>query len=551
VIIPSMPTANGAGAPASWSPHEGGKRLAVVIAMKPQLRGRIRRNVETLLEMNVRVLVLSVVSRKDFFVGLEHPDLAVEHVTTTSRYARHLARAGVARRVREAHRADAGRRRAMIWTAWRLRAHPLTAAHVLREQPSRVIGAKRITPFRPWVIAVLATVVAAVFLVLAVKRALVLRGDPHRARERSRRRVAKLRGAVRGAIRLTHPVVVWGDRARETWLRLVAASLRPTHTIETYLSFWRRSQQHAEAHAPDLLVSSDLPGLVGANRASRRLGVGHYHDCHELYLESTHITRLERRVLGPYERAHMRRASFVVAVNQSIAGEYEARYGVRPTVVRNCADAPAGGEVRDLRRLAGLGLEDRVLLYQGGFVHGRGLDVCVAALSRLPEDVHLVMLGYGPLEHQLREWATEHGVSDRLHVVSAVPPEELLSYTASATVGLVPYQPISRNNHYTLPNKIFEYTSVGLPVVASDLPELRRVVVDHGCGAVFDPYDPEAQAAALRDVLRPTWLPVHQAAARRFGAANTWQLERRIAVDGISRLLPVPAGVAGSGLAHA
>src|SRR3954454_20044089 len=93
-----------------WSPHEGGKRLAVVIAMKPQLRGRIRRNVETLLEMNVRVLVLSVVSRKDFFVGLEHPALAVEHVTTTSRYARPLARAGVARRVREAHRADAGRR---------------------------------------------------------------------------------------------------------------------------------------------------------------------------------------------------------------------------------------------------------------------------------------------------------------------------------------------------------------------------------------------------------------------------------------------------------
>jgi glycosyltransferase involved in cell wall biosynthesis len=239
------------------------------------------------------------------------------------------------------------------------------------------------------------------------------------------------------------------------------------------------------------------------------------------------------------ERRWLRRADSVVAVNESIALEYGRRYGRVPVVVRNCAsrleeDLP----VRDLRLLAGLPETAQVVLYQGGFSAGRGLEVCVAAAADLPADTHLVLLGFGPLRETLVELAGTLGVTDRVHVLDAVPPEELAACTVSATVGLMPYQPVSRNNQLALPNKVFEYTAVGVPIVTSDLPELRRIAVDAGCGEVYDPFDATSLATALRRVLDPTEHERYRSAARAFGRTNVWENEREILVAELLRISP-------------
>ncbi len=313
-------------------------------------------------------------------------------------------------------------------------------------------------------------------------------------------------------------------------------ALRPWHRTSRFFAFWRESTDRALQLAPDLVFSSDLPGLVGAGRTARRLGVPHLHDCHELYLESTSFRAVERRILAPMERYYLRRADAVVAVNQSIASEYGRRYGRQPTVVRNCASRLSPGlPARDLRELIGLAGEAKIVLYQGGFAVGRGLDVCVAAIAQLPADVHLVLLGFGPLREELTQLAHRLDVADQVHVVDAVPPEELPSWTVSATVGLMPYQPISGNNTLALPNKVFEYTAVGVPIVVSDLPELRQIALLAGCGEVYDAFDPSSLAAAVRTVLDPARHDSYRGAARAYGVANVWEHEREILVGEILR----------------
>src|SRR5699024_10970878 len=147
----------------------------------------------------------------------------------------------------------------------------------------------------------------------------------------------------------------------------------------------------------------------------------------------------------------MRRADAVVVVNETIRDEYQKRYGVRGTVLRNCAPAVAE-EVRwnpiNLRALAGIPQDSKVVLYQGGLAAGRGLDVCVRAAAEFPEDVHLVFIGKGRMGEELQALGQELGVSDRVHWLPAVEPGELSAYTAAADVGLIPYQPVSRNNQY-------------------------------------------------------------------------------------------------------
>jgi glycosyltransferase involved in cell wall biosynthesis len=68
----------------------------------------------------------------------------------------------------------------------------------------------------------------------------------------------------------------------------------------------------------------------------------------------------------------------------------------------------------------------------------------------------------------------------------------------------MPNQPHTLNERYSTPNKLFESLAVGTPVVSSDFPERRRIVIDDPdgpLGAVCDPTRPEAIARALHEIL--------------------------------------------------
>lgn len=570
----------------------------VYVAMKPQLRGRIRRNVTTLLELGADVTVLTVQTNKDFYVGLEHPRLHAEYFEARSLYVRFSqfnSRRSLARAQRRALGAEArneaiskegnalltlvavgglaliatlrlvllvlkplalllapliapvGRLLAAAW-----RRLPVSVRRTGWVTARRLVRARR-SARRWWLRRARPSIVAAISRtwvpVTSAKRRLATLRDqrtgPRAARsrqaaaQRARRRVLRKRAVLRRRRVLRRAAINRRLRVSRATTRYLKDVLRPWHRVSRFFAFWRESAARGCELAPDLVVSSDLPGLVGAGRIARELGIPHVHDCHELYLESTSFRLLEQRLLAPMERHYFRRAESVVAVNHSIALEYGERYGRLPVVVRNCASRMEKGLVaRDLRVACGLPPTARVVLYQGGFSIGRGLEVCVAAVADLPPDVHLVLLGYGPLRDELLVQAHALGVEHRVHILDAVPPEELAACTVSATVGLMPYQPVSRNNYLALPNKIFEYAAAGVPIVVSDLPELRRIAVDAGCGAVYDPFDAGSLAAALGRVLEPDHHQRHRAATREFGRVNVWENEREILVEELLRASP-------------
>lgn len=562
----------------------------VYVTMKPQLRGRIRRNVVTLLELGADVTVLSVTSNKDFFVGLEHPRLRAEYLPArslylrfaeyTSRRAQEQADRRRARRTEPAEPVPSKLLYPLIGILWILARGWLWFSNGVREtltamdREARRLGARLPAPIRRARWALTRRVVRARrertrarlrrSRLRAARAHIRNRPDPssprqrrrenkargsrvnsfwsgsaHRERNRrvNRRRVLAQRSVIRRHRIIRRAALNRWLQTRRFAVRQGKDRLRPWHRVTRFFAFWEDSAARAADLQPDLVFSSDLPGLVGASRAAQSLGIPHLHDCHELYLESTSFRKTEQRILAPIERRHMRAADSVVAVNVSIADEYGRRYGRRPVVVRNCAYRVADElPVLDLRPLAGLDPTARVVLYQGGFSSGRGLDVCVEAVAALPQDVHLVLLGYGPLRESLLEWAQKAGVGDRVHVIDAVPPDELMQWTASADIGLMPYQPVSRNNLYALPNKIFEYTTVGLPIVVSDLPELRSIALGAGCGAVYDSFDPASLSAALQQVLDD--LPRFRGASRAYGRVNVWENERLILIGEMTRVAP-------------
>jgi glycosyltransferase involved in cell wall biosynthesis len=96
----------------------------------------------------------------------------------------------------------------------------------------------------------------------------------------------------------------------------------------------------------------------------------------------------------------------------------------------------------------------------------------------------------------------EQAISNRelmkqIDFVGRIPHSEVPSLIRSGRVGLVMLQPIPKFMK-NIPSKMFEYWACGLPVIASDLPPIRRFVTDHETGVLFSPERPESLAQAIQ-----------------------------------------------------
>jgi glycosyltransferase involved in cell wall biosynthesis len=165
-----------------------------------------------------------------------------------------------------------------------------------------------------------------------------------------------------------------------------------------------------------------------------------------------------------------------------------------------------------------------VALYLGGLAPGRGLEELVRSSAHL-EGVAIVLLGPGEPSYRRRlQDLAPNPASVRL--APAVSGDEVPRWAAAADLGVVPYPDVSLNHRYALPTKLFEYLSAGLPVVASDLPEIRGVLSHYDVGATFDAGRPEDIARAIEDILAdPPRLGVLRRNARRAHEELNWDRE--------------------------
>jgi glycosyltransferase involved in cell wall biosynthesis len=158
-----------------------------------------------------------------------------------------------------------------------------------------------------------------------------------------------------------------------------------------------------------------------------------------------------------------------------------------------------------IRQATGIPPGVPIALYHGGFSAHRGLEELAAAILETGlEHVHAVYLGYGSMRAWLDDRAADPRYGGRLHVLDAVPPDELLPWVASADVGVMPIQASTLNHSLSTPNKLFECLAAGVPVVASDFPEMRRIVLDDPdgpLGAVCDPASVTDVARAIREIV--------------------------------------------------
>ncbi len=284
----------------------------------------------------------------------------------------------------------------------------------------------------------------------------------------------------------------------------------------------------------DILLSNDLDTLPANALAAKLKRIPLVYDSHEYFTEVPELIHRPRvkQVWQWLEERLVPGVSAAYTVCLSIAEIYTLKYGIPFRVVRNVPDAILLNDIAPL----GIPEDSRpVIIYQGALNMGRGLEQAIQAMQFLPEAV-LVLAGSGDKVEELRRLAA--GVSpENVRFAGRLPINKLTHLTRQAALGLSIEEDMGLNYRYALPNKLFDYIQAGIPVVISNLPEMRKVVDGYNIGLVSTSHEPQVLADTFRKALfdnhlRHSWKAGLKNAAREL----TWENEKHIIEEIFSSL---------------
>ena len=117
-------------------------------------------------------------------------------------------------------------------------------------------------------------------------------------------------------------------------------------------------------------------------------------------------------------------------------------------------------------------------------------------------DTYAVIIGEGPYKNFLKEYVSKNTLSDKVFFLKAVPYKELLNLSVEADIGFSLIKPISISYEQALPNKLFEYALAGLPIIASNLPEIEKIINKYSIGYCVPFNDINEQVKFIKKILQ-------------------------------------------------
>ena len=262
----------------------------------------------------------------------------------------------------------------------------------------------------------------------------------------------------------------------------------------------------------NVVVCNDLNTLpigVFYKKINRRENVKIIYDAHEYETEVNGLVGVKKEFVRLLERFLIKHADEVITVSDSIANEYRRLYSIKkPHLVLNCPLYSDVIKQNHFREVLDICSDQKIFLYQGGLSAGRGVELLIEAFSQLDnEQAVLVCMGYGPLEKMVKAKAMQ---SEKIFFHPAVSPEILLNYTSSADYGVLFYEDTCLNHRYCSPNKIFEYLMAGLPVLTSNLFEMKRLLEAGDLGIVAQENTVEGFKKAVYSLLEKDYKKIEK-----------------------------------------
>jgi glycosyltransferase involved in cell wall biosynthesis len=290
-------------------------------------------------------------------------------------------------------------------------------------------------------------------------------------------------------------------------VRALATSIRPDVIMERYYNFGGEGVRAAVALKLPLVLEVNAP-VVDYEGSPKRV------------LDRALLVEPMRR----WREWQCRVAALIVTPSASIVPNEVARE--RILEIEWGADTErfrpgAPGSAPFMRRAG-----ETLAVFAGAFRRWHGAIHLVDAIRTLRvrgrTDISAVMIGDGPELGRVRQAAVS--IEDGVRLTGAVDHDRMPACLAAADIGVAPFDvsahaPLALDFYWS-PLKVFEYMASGLPVVAPDIPRLRRIVADGREGLLYDAADPNGLVSTLEQLSDDVALRATLGAAARVRAVR-------------------------------
>jgi len=251
----------------------------------------------------------------------------------------------------------------------------------------------------------------------------------------------------------------------------------------------------------DVFLANDLDTLLAVYLAAKIKRVAVAYDNHEYFTGVPELIHRPfiRGIWKGIERYIFPKLKYIYTDNDSKKKLFEDEYSVPVKVVRNVpvynpSSVPVKTDIQ-------LPENRKILIYQGSGINiNRGAEELTEAMRHLDDRFLLLFVGSGDVIDILKEMVVRYELQNKVMFTGKVPLEVLQAYTRKAHLGCTLDKPISENYIYSLPNKLFDYVHAGVPVLATRLVEIERMINKYKIGDFIDSHDPKHIAEKINAI---------------------------------------------------
>lgn len=238
-------------------------------------------------------------------------------------------------------------------------------------------------------------------------------------------------------------------------------------------------------YKPDVIHCHDTLYLPIAKMIKLFCGSKLIYDAHELESDKAGQSKILSKYTLFIEKMLWKDIDVLISVSPSIIDWYDKHLGKKESLLilnSPLLDTSPKESIKNnyLREKFNIPEGKKIFLYLGIISEvGRGVNLYLDVFQRNEIDSHIVFIGYGEYVDEIKKIALNN---DNIHYHPAVPHHQVVEVSTSADVGLCLVEAVSLSDYYCLPNKLFEYAFSELYILASDFPDIKKIVDEYNLG---------------------------------------------------------------------